>query len=462
MGTNFDRADPQDHPQHTVRLPEYRIDKYLVTNAQYARFLAATGHRPPSTWKNGRIQDGQLLYPVTLVNWYDASAYAHWAGKRLPTEAEWEKAARGTDGRRWPWGNTMDPKRLNTYYNVGSATNVDTYKNGVSPYGVFDMAGNVSEWVEDDFLPYDGAAMRRRHLPGQGRKSRNRRRSGNETIRADSRQAALQGAARRLVEERSVLHGGLPSQLRLAQLRLGLLRFPLRRRCAAPSVATAPTNARHCRGVRRGRCWRRRVAWPCCVAPVDALPYSASVNSYRFLHVTIDTPWHIFLFLLIGIFAPFILMVVLMWRNSARKRDLAARSQAARRGRRAAGALIVVGRAAAVHGCRVALPAAPACRTCCRPRGWLRRVLAVPDVCLVGLCLPALAAEPPPENDGARRSCSPSSTPPAPAPAADAGDQTRRWVMFGLGAPLLILLLVTGALGIAMGDRMASRYTSRT
>ncbi len=156
MGTNYERADPQDHPLHTVRLPDYRIDKYLVTNAQYARFVAETGHRPPSTWKNGRIPDGQLLYPVTLVNWFDAKAYATWAGRRLPTEAEWEKAARGSDARRWPWGNTMDPKRLNTYYNMGSATNVDTYKSGVSPYGVFDMAGNVSEWVEDDFLPYAG------------------------------------------------------------------------------------------------------------------------------------------------------------------------------------------------------------------------------------------------------------------------------------------------------------------
>jgi len=156
MGTDLKNADAASHPQHTVSLNAYRIDKYLVTNAQYARFIAATGHRAPSDWKYGRIQQGTLLYPVTLVNWYDASAYAKWAGKRLPTEAEWEKAARGTDGRRWPWGNEMDPARLNTYYNVGSATNVNAYTNGVSPYGVYDMAGNVDEWVQDDFNPYKG------------------------------------------------------------------------------------------------------------------------------------------------------------------------------------------------------------------------------------------------------------------------------------------------------------------
>ena len=156
MGSNSKNADASSHPQHTVNLKAYRIDKYLVTNAQYARFIAATDHRPPSDWKNGKVKQGELLRPVTLVNWYDAAAYAKWAGKRLPTEAEWEKAARGTDGRRWPWGSEMDPARLNTYYNVGSATDVTTYSNGVSPYGVFDMAGNVDEWVEDDFLPYKG------------------------------------------------------------------------------------------------------------------------------------------------------------------------------------------------------------------------------------------------------------------------------------------------------------------
>jgi iron(II)-dependent oxidoreductase len=156
MGTNLKNADAPSRPQHIVNLKSYRIDKYLVTNAQYARFIAATGHRPPSDWKDGKLPRGTELYPVTLVNWFDAKAYAKWAGKRLPKEAEWEKAARGTDGRRWPWGNEMDPARVNTYYNVGSASNVNTYANGVSPFGLYDMAGNVDEWVDDDFMPYEG------------------------------------------------------------------------------------------------------------------------------------------------------------------------------------------------------------------------------------------------------------------------------------------------------------------
>lgn len=157
MGTNIERADAQNHPQHVATLPAYKIDKYPVTNAQYARFVAATGHRPPLNWKNGRIPQGEALRPVTMVDWYDAVAYAKWAGKRLPTEAEYEKAGRGTDGRNWPWGNKMEPERLNTYYNVGAATNVTAYPSGASPYGVMDLSGNVNEWVADDFKPYPGS-----------------------------------------------------------------------------------------------------------------------------------------------------------------------------------------------------------------------------------------------------------------------------------------------------------------
>lgn len=157
MGTDLDRADVQDKPAHRVVLKAYSIDKYPVTNAQYARFVAATGHRPPLNWKNGRIPHGELLYPVTMVTWYDASAYAKWAHKRLPTEAEFEKAGRGSDGRRWPWGDKMEPDRLNTYYNVGSASKVGSFPRGASTYGVTDLAGNVDEWTADDFLPYAGS-----------------------------------------------------------------------------------------------------------------------------------------------------------------------------------------------------------------------------------------------------------------------------------------------------------------
>lgn len=157
MGTNSTRSDGQNRPQHTVTLNAYQIDKYPVTQAEYAKFIVATKNRPPLDWKEGTIPDGKTLYPVTMVTWYDARAYCGWEGKRLPTEAEWEKAARSDDARRWPWGNQMDAENLNTYYHVGSSTEVTRYKNGISPYGVFDMAGNVSEWTASDFVPYKGS-----------------------------------------------------------------------------------------------------------------------------------------------------------------------------------------------------------------------------------------------------------------------------------------------------------------
>ncbi len=157
MGTNLERADEQDKPQHKVTLPTFYIDKYLVTNAQYARFVAATKRRPPLNWKDGFIPQGELLNPVTMVSWNDAADYAAWAGKRLPHESEYEKAGRGADGRRWPWGNKMDPTRLNTYYTVGSASKVMAYPKGASVYGVYDLSGNVAEWTADDLQPYEGS-----------------------------------------------------------------------------------------------------------------------------------------------------------------------------------------------------------------------------------------------------------------------------------------------------------------
>lgn len=154
MGTDSLKTDEQNRPAHTPTLKAYYIDKYPVTNAQYARFVAETNRRPPLHWEHGKVPSGFEKHPVTMITWFDARDYAKWAKKRIPTEAEWEKAARGTDGRRWPWGNEMIPSRLNTYYNKGNTTEVGSYPEGASPYGVLDMAGNVSEWVANDFLPY--------------------------------------------------------------------------------------------------------------------------------------------------------------------------------------------------------------------------------------------------------------------------------------------------------------------
>ncbi len=160
MGTDDARTNVQNRPAHRVRTGAYKIDKYPVTQAQYARFIAANHYRVPLNWKDGKMPRGMALHPVTMVSWYNARDYCAWAGKRLPTEAEWEKAARGDDARRWPWGSVMFPENLNTYYKVGHTTPVNAYPQGASPYGVMDMAGNVQEWVADEFTPYPGTPAR--------------------------------------------------------------------------------------------------------------------------------------------------------------------------------------------------------------------------------------------------------------------------------------------------------------
>jgi formylglycine-generating enzyme required for sulfatase activity len=155
-------GDPDETPAHHVYVPGFWMDRYEVTNAQYSKFVRATRYRLPKLWANGAYPPEKANHPVVYVDWYDANNYCHWAGKRLPSEAEWEKAARGKDGRHFPWGNLFDPKAANTpqYWLVkhqkGDTMTVGSFENGKSPYGLYDMAGNVYEWTADWYMPYPG------------------------------------------------------------------------------------------------------------------------------------------------------------------------------------------------------------------------------------------------------------------------------------------------------------------
>lgn len=162
-------SDPQkdkeaidiEQPQHTLYLPDYWIAKTPVTNVQYAAFVQATGHRVPVKWQKGKIPQGKDTHPVGGVTWHDAMAYCKWLMEAtdkpytIPSEAEWEKAARGTDGRIYPWGNTFDKSKCNVKESgVGDTTPVDKYPQGASPYGVLDMAGNVWDWTRSQRTAY--------------------------------------------------------------------------------------------------------------------------------------------------------------------------------------------------------------------------------------------------------------------------------------------------------------------
>ena len=151
MGSQSDDFEAESHekPGHTVYVDEFYIDIHPVTVGQYKRFIRATGHRALPNWVSDYSPTDQ--HPVVGVSWHDAITYAKWAGKRLPTEAEWEKAARsGLTSQKYPWGNTIDPRNANYGENVGATTTpVDRY--APNTYGVYDMAGNVWEWCLDEY-----------------------------------------------------------------------------------------------------------------------------------------------------------------------------------------------------------------------------------------------------------------------------------------------------------------------
>jgi gamma-glutamyl hercynylcysteine S-oxide synthase len=139
-----------------VNVDSYLIDRYPVTNSQFYDFLITSGYVPEDTtnflkhWENGMFRQGQEKYPVVYVCYEDMEAYAKWAGKRLPTEAEWQMAAQGTDGRKWPWGNEFRGTWCNNAFD--RPTPVDAFSKGASPYGVIDMVGNVWQMTGDKYF----------------------------------------------------------------------------------------------------------------------------------------------------------------------------------------------------------------------------------------------------------------------------------------------------------------------
>jgi formylglycine-generating enzyme required for sulfatase activity len=146
-------------PAHPVELAAYEIDVFEVTNGQFARFQIESDYEAEGDWRS-HYTIGREDFPVANVTWNDAKEYCAWAGGRLPTEAEWEKAARGTEGLRYPWGDVFDWNKANTNeHGVRDTVEVGTLPEDKSPYGAYDMVGNVQEWTATELEPYPDAEI---------------------------------------------------------------------------------------------------------------------------------------------------------------------------------------------------------------------------------------------------------------------------------------------------------------
>jgi len=160
-----DQGREEERPAHTIFVDTFEMDLFEVTNEDFARFVEETGYvteaekaADGATWRTRG--EGKERHPVIEVSWNDAVAYCQWLGKRLPTEAEWEKAARGTEGLIYPWGNEWDPSKANTKDSgLRGTTVIGSFAEGVSPHGLFDMAGNVWEWTADWYEAYPGSSF---------------------------------------------------------------------------------------------------------------------------------------------------------------------------------------------------------------------------------------------------------------------------------------------------------------
>jgi len=191
-----DQPDDTEKPLNRLELKAFYIDKYEVTNEDYKQFCDATAHTVPPYWTAKTFPKGLEKHPVVQVSWADAAAYARWAGKRLPTEAEWERAAKGPNGYRYSYGNSFDAQKANSGTQKTSA--VGSYP--ANEFGLFDMTGNVSEWTSSVYLPYPYSASDGREDP---------KAAGARTVRGGNHSSSAQ-SSRCLVRQKELPDHGSP------------------------------------------------------------------------------------------------------------------------------------------------------------------------------------------------------------------------------------------------------------